>query len=304
MVAIVKDATLRDLEGRLNSVFLGLFWTICGPSFSGHGYPNQRAANTSCPRSGRFWLLELRVSRTFLDQLRPQLLRPWIPSSARGIDGGPRRLWGVGSGAWSVKRYLPSFGFTGHRSGRGGKQVTVDLSQASVIRVGPAAAAKPLRAIETIVELKQGNEVLATKAKRLEFPDAPVLIIDRARGLGMIVQPATPPVIRSPDPQTQSVPLVIGGSLQTDGVPRGAGLNIKPPTVPMGVTATGAGPMHNLSTRQRGKPVPRRCSSPRQARATTLASRESTRSLVKPLDRSPPRCDWRAMAPRSSRSRS
>ena len=27
--------------------------------------------------------LELRVSRTFLDQLRPQLLRPWIPSSTR-----------------------------------------------------------------------------------------------------------------------------------------------------------------------------------------------------------------------------
>src|SRR5208337_513290 len=94
MVAIVKDATLRDLEGRLNSVFLGLFWTICGPSFSGHGYPNQRAANTSCPRSGRFWLLELRVSRTFLDQLRPQLLRPSTPSSARGIDGGPRRFTG------------------------------------------------------------------------------------------------------------------------------------------------------------------------------------------------------------------
>src|SRR5271166_4238982 len=32
---------------------------------SGHGYPTQRAANTCCPRSGRFWLLELRVSRHF-----------------------------------------------------------------------------------------------------------------------------------------------------------------------------------------------------------------------------------------------
>src|SRR5271157_5830328 len=140
----------------------------------------------------------------------------------------------VGRGAWSVERYLPSFGFTGHQSGRGGKQVTVDLSQASVIRVGPAAAAKPLRAIETIVELKQGNEVLATKAKRLEFPDAPVLIIDRARGLGMIVQPATPPVMQSRDPETERVAMEIGGSLKVDGVARGAGLNIKPPTVPMG----------------------------------------------------------------------
>ena len=42
--------------------------------------------------SDRFWLLELRVSRTFLDQLRPLLCRPWIPSSARDIDGGPRRF--------------------------------------------------------------------------------------------------------------------------------------------------------------------------------------------------------------------
>ena len=35
------------------------------PSFSGHGYPAQRAANTSCARSDRFWLRELRVSRHF-----------------------------------------------------------------------------------------------------------------------------------------------------------------------------------------------------------------------------------------------
>src|SRR5208283_4244154 len=31
--------------------------------------------------SDRFWLRELRVSRTFLDQLWPQLLRPRIPNS-------------------------------------------------------------------------------------------------------------------------------------------------------------------------------------------------------------------------------
>ncbi len=42
--------------------------------------------------SDRFRLLELRISRTFLDQLRPQLFRPWIPSSARDIDGGSRRF--------------------------------------------------------------------------------------------------------------------------------------------------------------------------------------------------------------------
>src|SRR5208337_3455103 len=77
-------------ELRVFQTFLDNLRPIC----SGHGYPTQRAANTSCPRSGRFWLLELRVSRTFLDQLRPQLLRPSTPSSARGIDGGPRRFTG------------------------------------------------------------------------------------------------------------------------------------------------------------------------------------------------------------------
>ena len=51
-------------------------------------YPTQRAANTSCPRSGCFWLLELRVSRTFLDRLRPQLFRPWIPNPTRRVDDG------------------------------------------------------------------------------------------------------------------------------------------------------------------------------------------------------------------------
>src|SRR5208337_4594986 len=35
-----------------------------------HGYTTRRPANTSCPRSGRFRLRELRVSRHFLDNLR------------------------------------------------------------------------------------------------------------------------------------------------------------------------------------------------------------------------------------------
>jgi len=75
---------LREL--RVSQTFLDNLRSIC----SGHGYPAQRAANTSRPRSDRFWLRELCVSRTFLDKLRPQLFRPWIPSSARDIDGGSR----------------------------------------------------------------------------------------------------------------------------------------------------------------------------------------------------------------------
>src|SRR5271166_5386143 len=45
--------------------------------------------------SDRFGLLELRVSRTFLCQLRPQLLRLWIPNSKCCQDLRPRsdRFW-------------------------------------------------------------------------------------------------------------------------------------------------------------------------------------------------------------------
>src|SRR5208282_2919254 len=40
--------------------------------------------------SDRFRLLELRVSRTFLDQLRPQLFRLWILNSRRCLHFCPR----------------------------------------------------------------------------------------------------------------------------------------------------------------------------------------------------------------------
>ena len=62
---------------------LGLFSTSCGPSFSENGYPTQCAANTCRPRSDRFWLLELRVSRTFLDNLRSICSDHGYPNSTR-----------------------------------------------------------------------------------------------------------------------------------------------------------------------------------------------------------------------------
>ncbi len=65
-----------QFELRVFQTFLDILRCIC----SGHGYPVRRAASTSRPRSDRFWLCELLVSRTFLYQLRPQLLRPWTPS--------------------------------------------------------------------------------------------------------------------------------------------------------------------------------------------------------------------------------
>jgi WD40 repeat protein len=120
------------------------------------------------------------------------------------------------------------------------KTFTVDLSRADVIQVTSAAAADPLRAIAAVVELKRGSEVLATKARHLEFPDAPMLVIDRARGVGMVVQRPPPPVIQTPNPVVRPDPVVdqarlqMGGTLRADGVSRGAGLSITPPAVAMG----------------------------------------------------------------------
>src|SRR5208282_3684155 len=43
------------------------------PICSGPGYPTQRAANTFCPRSDPFWLLELRVSQHFSTFYEPSV---------------------------------------------------------------------------------------------------------------------------------------------------------------------------------------------------------------------------------------
>jgi hypothetical protein len=137
------------------------------------------------------------------------------------------------------------------RMGPKGKQVTIDLSQARMIQVSSPATAKPLAAIEAVVELKSGSEVLATRALRMELPGAPVLLVDRARGIGVLVQPPAPPVMhqpraapgaqqpspppvhRRPNPGAEDAKLVLGGVLNADGVPRGAGGTIKPPSVLM-----------------------------------------------------------------------
>jgi hypothetical protein len=85
----------RCAEHRLNSAFRGLFSASCGSSFSGHGYPTQCAANTCRPRSDRFWLLELRVSRTFLDILRLICSGHGYPAQRAANTSCPRsnRFW-------------------------------------------------------------------------------------------------------------------------------------------------------------------------------------------------------------------
>jgi WD40 repeat protein len=135
------------------------------------------------------------------------------------------------------------------RAASGGKQVTIDLFSASVIQVSPSAARKPLGAIEAVVELKRGDKVLATKAKRLELPGAPMLLVDLATGRGAIVRTPAPPVMRSPDAATENVKLALGGFLKADGAPRGAGRSIRPPAVAMGdaLLADGSGAMTEVA---------------------------------------------------------
>jgi S1-C subfamily serine protease len=144
-------------------------------------------------------------------------------------------------------------------AGRRGKLATIDLALATIIQVSPSAAAKPLRAIEAVVELKQGGKVLATKAKRLEFSDAPILLIDRASGTGMLIRPPAPPVMAGPavtpsfDVETKDVVMELGGALRAGGGFRGKEFDIKPPTVPMGAAS-----LEGVPNSSREEPLVRR----------------------------------------------
>jgi|SRR5271157_453449 len=52
------------------------------PPSAGRDVIDRKACFLSLLAQAAVWPPELRVSRTFLDQLRPQLFRPWIPSSS------------------------------------------------------------------------------------------------------------------------------------------------------------------------------------------------------------------------------
>jgi hypothetical protein len=135
---------------------------------------------------------------------------------------------------------ISNLGTVKAKAGPRPRPITVDLSRADVIQVTSAAAAQPLRAIEAVVELKQGSEVLATKARRLEFADAPILVIDRFTGRGVVIQRAPAQVMQNPNPLLRPDPVVaqarlqMGATLRVDRIPRGAGLSIRPPAVQMG----------------------------------------------------------------------
>ena len=71
----------RTVSGCVNSAFLNI-----SQHFTGHLFRLWISGSTRCqyfrPRSDRFWLLEQRVSRTFLDFSRPQLSGHGYPGDA------------------------------------------------------------------------------------------------------------------------------------------------------------------------------------------------------------------------------
>src|SRR5208283_2981879 len=83
-LSLLAQAAVWLRELRVSRTFLDNLRLIC----SVHGYTTRRPANTSRPRSGRFRLRELRESRQ-ISTFTAHLFSLWIPSSARGIDGGP-----------------------------------------------------------------------------------------------------------------------------------------------------------------------------------------------------------------------
>src|SRR5271166_4063613 len=73
---------------------------------SDHGYPTQCAANTCCPRSDRFWLLELCVSRHF-----STFYGPFVQAMDTQLGARRRRIPTiVGRGRWDVRAFVPELG--------------------------------------------------------------------------------------------------------------------------------------------------------------------------------------------------
>ncbi len=128
----------------------------------------------------------------------------------------------------------------------GKKSVTVDLDAASQIFVRPLDAPPTVRAIEALVEARQGTKVLATVLKRADFSDVPAPNAVAVRvGRGVVILPVnpSPPLITASQGPPDDGLVAIGGTLDVDGVPRGAGGSIRPPAVEMGEARGDASPV-------------------------------------------------------------
>ena len=122
------------------------------------------------------------------------------------------------------------------------RTVTIDLNDASQINVRPLQASAPVRVVEVLIEVKQGPEVLASVSKKTEL-DAPsrqaVVAVPIGRGIVAV------PLVPGPGPEAgprfggnqgpdDSAFVSLGGTLNVEGWPQGAGKLITPPRAEIG----------------------------------------------------------------------
>jgi WD40 repeat protein len=127
----------------------------------------------------------------------------------------------------------------------GTKTMTIDLNAASQITVRPLDPPPPVQAVEALVEAKQGSKVLATVHKRADLSGVPAPTAVALRvGRNIVIVPARAPAptIRGPQGPSDEGLVQIGGVLDVDGVPRGAGKAIHPPSVAIGEARIGEAP--------------------------------------------------------------
>ncbi len=137
----------------------------------------------------------------------------------------------------------PILGLGTVKTKSGKKTVMIDLNQASQIMVQPLDPPAPVQAVEALVEARQGSKVLASVVKRAELAGAPV-----SRGVAVRIGPnilivpdrrQMPMTSGSRGPNDDGL-VKIGGELSVDGVTRGSGKSIRPPTVEMGEARVGS----------------------------------------------------------------
>jgi hypothetical protein len=146
------------------------------------------------------------------------------------------------------------------RTKAGKKTITIDPNQASQIMVRPLDPPAPVQAVEALVEAKQGSKVLATVVKRAELAGAPTTRRVAVRiGPNIVIVPDRRPMPMTPGSQGPNDDglVKIGGALSVDGVPRGSGKAIRPPTVDMGEARIGSSTSPDRPTENAGTPLVR-----------------------------------------------
>jgi hypothetical protein len=132
----------------------------------------------------------------------------------------------------------PILGLGKVKSKVGKKVVTIDLNEASQINVQPLGPPQPVQVVEALVEARQGGRVLASVHKRANLSGAPVIVVPVAPGVVAIVpvdpQPAPRGMMGGPPSYSDEGHVKIGGVLDVDGIPLGAGAAVRPPKAAMG----------------------------------------------------------------------